>query len=221
MRMVACFGLLFATGAVAWAQLDYTTITVSASRTTTVAPDQIVFAVTLTTPLSVGIDQAVAAVSSLGFTAADLNGTGLAYDDSRSPQGVQWNFTLAVPFAKMKSTVTAVSSLQGAIAQKRNGQSLTFSVVGSRVSPEAQATRPCSMADLVSDARTRAQSLASAAGVSVGPILEVTPATSGSATGYAIPAVLTLTGVLDNPLLADRTVPSATCGIVVKFRLLS
>jgi hypothetical protein len=139
---------------------------------------------------------------------------------------LSWEFTLPAPFSKMKATLTALGSLQLAIAQKRNGQSLFFSVVGSRVSSEAQATRSCSMADLVSDARTRAQSLASAAGVSVGPILEVTPTretTNGISYQVSLAAnvgIGSVTGQLIQPYY-QLTGPTETCGIVVKFRLLS
>src|SRR5258708_7223579 len=160
MRILSCFTLLLVTGGAALAQLESSTITISASRAAaTTAPDQVVFVVSVATPYAAGVEDAVAAVASLGFTAADLSGIGTAYDDTNAPSGLRWDFTLAVPFAKTKDTVTTLSNLQGAIAEKKNGQSLSFYVGGLRVSPEAQASQTCSMTDLVADARSRAQKL--------------------------------------------------------------
>jgi uncharacterized protein YggE len=227
MRTLFCFTLLLVASGAALAQLDNTTITISASRTVaTPAPDQIVFTVSVATPYAAGVEDAVAAVAALGLTAADLSGIGTAYDDTNTPSGLQWNFTLAVPFAKTKETVAALSNLQVATAQKKNGKSISFYVGGLRVSPEAQASQTCSMTDLVADARARAQKLADAAGVSVGPILEVTPSGGGSIPTAAFGAVLNpVLGANQAITLISRQLiapsPAATCAIVVKFRLLS
>jgi hypothetical protein len=86
-------------------QLESNTITVTATRTLNVAPDQVVFSLSLTTPITMDLDQAVAALASLGITAADLQsastpspytsvGSGVTLPGGSLPgPQVVWSFT--------------------------------------------------------------------------------------------------------------------------------
>ena len=70
--------------------------------------------------------------------------------------------------AKVKDTITTLSSLQAKIAAQNNGLALSFSIQGTQSSAQPAA---CSLTGLLASAQTQAQNLADGAGASVGKVL--------------------------------------------------
>ncbi len=82
-----------------------------------------------------------------------------------SAPSLQWSFTLAVPLSKIKDTIATLTTVQQNVAKKNNGFSVSFSLQGAQVSPQAQQSQTCALPDLIADARAQAQKLADAAGM--------------------------------------------------------
>jgi len=158
---------------------DQHTITITASRSTNLQPDQALIALTVNSPLTSGQDDINAALSKAGITGATFTGVtstqavGVGVNASQSV--LQWSYTLTAPIANASSTVALL------LATQQSGLGLTFFVEGLQVSQALQNAQSCPESGLVSDANAAAQTLASAAGVSVGPILSIAgPGTAGT-----------------------------------------
>jgi hypothetical protein len=189
----------------AFGQLETDSITITASRQVSLAPDEAVFFVSVRTGLSAGIDQVLALVQGSGITAANLSSVDSDND------GLRWSFTLPVPFSKIGG---AIASLAGS----RRPAAVTFSVQGTQVSDEARAKQACKTADLIEDAQARAQKLAAAAGFSIGPLLSISDGTGALASSgvlaFALPGVNFVSGFFLAP-----PPPPIACVAAVKFRL--
>jgi len=182
-------------------------VTVTASRPTNAAADQIVFSVDLLTPRDIGRDEVFSAlqgsiVSPETFTSVrtsyQLAGIGL--------QGtlLDWTFLVTAPLGNFKTTVAQLQALQQSVAQKKNGMLVSFSVDGTKVSQQAQQAITCSVSDLLADARSQAQKIAVAAGAGVGNVLAISGATvtqQASGTLFSAPSSY------------------PTCSLAVKFAL--
>ena len=183
--------LTFLTSAsLAFAQLDSNSVTVTASRNTSLQADQVVFGVFVDSGLNSTLDDILAAVRGAGITAANFAGVSMSAapiftGPSPVPQApmLEWAFGLAVPFSKMKDTVTLLAGLQQSIPQKSNGLTLFFQVQGTQISQQLQQSQTCVLTDLISDARSQAQKLGDAAGLSVGTILAVSSFTATTTPG--------------------------------------
>ena len=106
-----------------------------------------------------------------------------------------------------------LTALQQSIAKQNTGLMLSFNVQGTQVSTQAQQSHVCPTSDLLADATTQAQKLASAAGLSLGSVLAMAGGTSVSGsvgTSVSIAAVLSF---------APPVLPSV-CSMTVKFALL-
>lgn len=222
--------LLFASASLGFGQLDSYTVTITASRSVTPQPDQVVMAVDVTSNLSAGLDDVVASLQGSGITAANLSGvsTQVGYAVSPLQQVLQWMFRLTTPLSQMNATLTSLSNLQNTIGQKNNGMSLTFFPQGLQVSPQLSASQQCSILDLLSDARAQAQKLASAAGFVLGPALTIStgsPAGNPVAAGVVVPqpyfnGVFTTVGTFTAvSLLENFPVAGQSCSLTVKFAL--
>src|SRR5438105_4525261 len=167
------FCLFVLSVSLAYGQLDSNSITVTASRSTAVQPDQVVFRVSVSSGLNTSLDDVLAALMGSGITRTNFSSvntnpnflfTGVppptSISSALSGPTLSWNFTLPVPLARMKDTVTALTALQKTIMQNNSGLTLTFAVEGLQVSPQLQQMQTCAVADLLSDARTEAQKLA-------------------------------------------------------------
>jgi uncharacterized protein YggE len=189
-------------------QLTSNSVTVTATRNTNVQPDQLLFRVSVDGPLTLTRDEAVAALEGSGITAANFAGISTVQQyDPRSNQPVtqiEWSFALPASIADMKSTIATLSALQKSNAQKNNGLTISFGVAGTQLSPQAQQSQACSLADLISDARAQAQKMASAAGVSLGGVLALSGASVTS-----VPA--------GQPFSSPSYLPA--CVLTVKFAL--
>jgi hypothetical protein len=197
-------------------QTDENTITITAYRQVTLQPDQMLFGVSVTAAETAGLDDVLAMLPGTGITGSNLTGV-FGFTGS----AVAWSFQYAVPLAQSGATVALLSQLD-----KQSGDSITFSPEGTQVSQGLQQSQPCSQTALVGDARAQAQSLAAAAGYTVGPVLAVSDGTGMQAPSAvyanAESGVLTLVGTAANfeSFLSAAPAP-ATCAAVVKFQLFS
>jgi len=205
-------------------QSDLNSLTVTASRSTSVQPDQMVFAINVTSTAISSLDEVLAALQGSGVSAANFSWV------SGFPPA--WSFTLPVPFSKMKETTTALGVLKQKLSKSNPAFDLAFSVQGTQVSPQLQASQTCPIADLLADARTEAQRLAAASFHGLGQILAISrnshgsqPVSSGIATYQ--PAVLSRNDSATSyfPAVQSVSVFSSfaavpSCSVAVKFRLI-
>jgi uncharacterized protein YggE len=90
-------------------------------------------------------------------------------------------------------------------------------VEGTQVSQQLQQSQTCSNADLVADATAQAQKLAAAAGLTLGPVLQLSNA--GLNQTYAVLEVNPLVGyVVPNNFVVDYASP-VNCSLTVQFQL--
>jgi hypothetical protein len=115
-------------------ELDSNSVTVTASRSANVQPDQVLLAVYVTSGLNASLDDVLAVLKTSGITIANFSGvstsTGfVAVVPLPQPAAptLQWAFGLPVPFSKMKDTLTALASLQQSLIHSNNGFTLSFS----------------------------------------------------------------------------------------------
>lgn len=207
--------LLWLAAAPAFGQVASSTLTISATRTINLKPDEATIGLWVSSSYSTGLDEVVSALSGLDITSADLTGAG----SSTVPPSVQWYFTLAAPLAKLPATLGALTQLQQNIGQNDSGLTLTFGLEGSQVSQRSQQlqqTQSCSNSNLIADATAQGQKLAAAAGLTLGPILQVSdvPLPQASA-GFAESS---LVGFIV-PALSLLGSTNATCSLVVQFQL--
>ena len=206
--------LLLLMAAPVFGQLDPHTITISATRSTYLQPDDAVFSLSVSAGAATSLDQVVAALSSLGISSSNLTGV----NNTFSPPNLQWNFNLAVPLSSLTATIGSLTKLQQTITQNNSGLTLSFSVNGTQISQQLQQTQSCSNSELIADATAQAQKLAAAAGLTLGPIAKLSngplPQTYAvlydPLVGYVVPSNFRL-GLVASPV---------TCSLVVEFRLL-
>lgn len=203
-----------------FAQLPSQTVTITATRSIAVAPDQALLTLTVTSRPETNLDQIVGALSGLGITPLNLSGV-----DNYSATMLQWNFDLAVPLSNLTATIASVTNLQQTIGQHRSGLALTFNVSGLQASAQAQGSgqaQMCTNADLIADATAQAQKLVSAAGATLGSIVQVStvqlaPIAEPASYGL-LSAVL---GPVPNLYFAPASYsPPLTCTLSVQFQLL-
>jgi len=226
--------LLFASAALA--QSDDNTVTVTATRTVTLQPDQALLGVTLTAPQTSGLDDVLSALQGTGLAAGDLvSATTLPIftvvaTPAPRPQ-TQWQFSKAIAFSDLKNALTALATAQQNV-QKREGFDMSY-YTSSQVSQAArQSPAVCPVPTLLADAQTQAQSLASAAGARIGGIVSMAQGAAAQ-----IPTVAARIGdftqaVIYDPLtglppslwfsssLLTQPPAAAGCSLTVQFQLL-
>ncbi|MGD0132531.1 MAG: SIMPL domain-containing protein [Bryobacteraceae bacterium] len=217
-RLLLGIPLLLA--APAFGQIESHTVTISATRSLVLQPDQIVLQLTVSSNPSATLDQIVGALSGLGITDANLTGT---YNSN--PPTLTWNFSFTAPLANLTATIGSITKIEQTIAQNNSGLTLTFYIGGTQVSQQLQQAQTCPNSDLISDATAQAQKLASAAGMSLGPILRLSNAPRSQPAEPALVAEnATLTGVVGaysfNEILLTPLPSPVTCSLSVQFQLL-
>jgi hypothetical protein len=225
-----CF--LLAAASLAFAQLDDNTITVTASRSVNLQPDQVLVLVSVQAAPLASLDDVLALLQGTGVTAANLNSasspTLQVPSGPLAPGGqfTNWSFTLAVSFDKLKDLFAALSRAQQALPNSA-ASSLTYYLETLQVSQDLQNSQPCPFPALVSDARRQAQSVAALAGMGVGPIVAMAQGTGGIPAWVNSPffragdfSASAITGVLSlSSFLVSAPQPSATCSLTVQFKL--
>lgn len=192
-------------------QLDPHTLTISATRSTYLQPDDAVFNLSVISSAATTVDQVVAALSALGVNSSNLTGV----NNTSSPPNLQWNFNLAVPLSSLTATIGAITKLEQTITQNNSGLTLTFVVGGTQVSPQLQQSQSCSNSDLIADATAQAQKLAAAAGLTLGPILKLSNGSLGQ------PTLVFASAILGDfvPANFEPGVSPVTCSLGVEFQL--
>jgi hypothetical protein len=218
MRNVCLITLLLTGASLAFGQLETDTITIQASRSVNLTPDQVSFYVLVTADPASSLDQIVAALSGSGITASNLSSMYGAMDNQAS---LQWSFTLAAPFTKLKVTIASLIALQQSMVKNNSGMSLTFQVQGAYVSPEAFQSQSCAAKDIVAYAQAQAQKVAVAAGLAIGPVVAIS---DGSSSTTAVPNLVRagdfsmVAWINPTGLWFNTTQPG--CSLEVKFKLL-
>jgi uncharacterized protein YggE len=207
--------ILFAAAPV-FAQLDSHTLAISATRSITPQPDQVVFGLSVNAASSTTLDQVVSALSGLGVTDANLNGIS-------NPGPFQWSFTLVAPLSKLSTTIASLIKIEQTIGQNNSGLTLTFTIEGTQASQLVQQLPSCSDAELIADATAQAQKLATAAGLTLGPIIRVSSVPAAQT--YAVPNIVErvgsfVSGDFSQFLFAAPVLSPVTCSLLVKFELL-
>jgi hypothetical protein len=199
---------LFLLPALALCQTPPNSVTVTASRNTNVAPDQAVISVSVNTSLNGTMDDAIAALQGSGITAANFTGVSTVQTIAGTQTVTQlaWSFNLIVDLASLKTAFATLTGVQQALAAKKNGMTMSFSIFGTQVSQKLAQSQPCSLTDLMADARSQAAQLASAASMSIGPVLAVSGGTASSATSAG-----------GSAFLSGVSLP--VCSLTVKFAL--
>ena len=131
-----------------------------------------------------------------------------------SPLTLAWTFSLPVPLTNTKTTVASLTTLEQNIAKQNNGLTLSFSIVGTQVSQQLAQSQTCSLTSLIATATTEAQSLASAANLTVGRILALSSSTS---TGVSNTGAIY--GVFGSVSFSTISATPPPCAITVKFAL--
>ena len=229
MRAIS-FGIVaLAATALAMGQAGSNAITITATRSASPQPDQVVFSVSVMSSLNTGLDDIVRALDGSGIRASDLYNVysqTLVVQTGRVPNEVvtlQWSFKLSVALSKVKETVAALNALQQKIRSTNSGLTLSYNSSGVAVSPESQAAQPCSITDLLADARAQAQKLVCASPeLSVGPILALSDGGSIPVPAQAarFTAATFLLGIPAATFYLPTFLPSQNCTLVVKFSLL-
>jgi len=183
MQKLPLIAAFFLSLSLAFGQIGSNSITVTAGQSfASGQPDQAVFNVQLNSGLDSSLDDVIAALQGSGITAANFQGLNsfLNYTGAAEPtQSLNWSFQLTTPLAKVKDTITTLSSLQAKIAAQNNGLALSFSIQGTQSSGQPAA---CSLTGLLGSAQTQAQNLAGGAGASVGNILAMSSPTPSACT---------------------------------------
>lgn len=198
-----------------FAQLPSQTVTVTATRSIIVPPDEALLSLTVTSTPDTNLDQVVSALSGLGITPVNLSGV-----DNSSATMLQWNFSLAVLLSKLTAAIASLTSLEQNITQNNSGLTLSFNVTGVQASAQLQAfqqAHTCTNANLISDATAQAQKLVAAAGMALGPILKL----SNVAAAPAIVNGSVVAELLPNLYFAPASYSlPLTCSLSVQFQLL-
>jgi hypothetical protein len=163
---------------VTFAQTPPETVTVAASRSLSLPPDQVAFQVTVRTKSTATVDDAVALLAGTPLTIANLTGAGNNYGYLTDTGYLSWNFEWLTSLSKIKDATTSLARAQQQ-AEKNNGAgALTYGVTRVQLS-DAAARQACDSTALVNDARTEAGRIASAAGLNVGTVTSLSD-TGGS-----------------------------------------
>jgi uncharacterized protein YggE len=219
MRQFLLTTLALAYASLAFGRLETDTVTIQASRSVTLTPDQVSFYITVTAAPTSSLGQIVAALPGTGITASNLSNMYGAVDSQSS---LQWSFTLAVPLTKINATIALLIALQQSMVKTNSGMSLTFQLQGAYVSSEAYQSQSCSAKDLVADAQAQAQKVAAAAGFAVGSIIAISDGSSSATAVYTFAARSGDFAFANsiNPTGFWFNTAAPSCTIEVKFKLL-
>ncbi len=175
MRKLVLLMTALAGAASAQYTVDANAIVVMASNTVVLTPTEASFMLNVSADMTITLEQVLTALD-FGLTAQDLTGIG-SYPIGPYPTNynrLNYSFRLSVPFAQMKETVEKLEKLRKTLD---SGMDLNYSsqMVGPSAAAFAEA-RDKALPELMSEARKRAEVLASAAQLKLGAIKGVTEA---------------------------------------------
>jgi hypothetical protein len=189
-----------------------TTVTVSATQSNPPPLDQVSIFLDVSSPGTAGLSSITGALSAAGITGVTLSGVN-SYIISAPQSGLNWSFGLVAPFAQLSATLAQLSNAAVSIQQQNTGLSLTFNVAG-LTSSQAQQPPSCANVNLLPAAQTRAQQIAAAAGLSLGPVLSLSeaPGFGNVSPAFVASGVGFLTLALAPPA-------NPTCSLTAQFQL--
>ncbi|HLI86910.1 MAG TPA: SIMPL domain-containing protein [Bryobacteraceae bacterium] len=189
-------------------------IGIVASATSAPQNDQAVIYLAVYSPVTADLSDVTNVLTSNGITGASLSGVSINYIYPIGQQPVaqlSWQFTLTVPLSKLTATITQISAAGQAIANQNSGLTLNFLNAYASAS-QTQQSSACSQSTLVNSAQALAQQIATAAGVSVGPVVNISQAGLGT--------TASLSEIVGYPyLLAPPSLPSFSCSLTVQYQL--
>lgn len=198
-------------GSLSFAQFQSNSVTITATSSTTLQPDQAVFEVIVNSDLNSTLSTILTAVQPAGLTIANFSGVSSVSTSTTAPNGptsLQWVFALPVPIASTASTLATLAGLASSVPQANKNLSVTFSIAGIQVSQQLQQSQTCDIGGLINQARTQAQNLATSANRSVGGVLSISGTTSGPSSTNTVNTFITLSSGSQN------------CSLTVTFSLL-
>jgi uncharacterized protein YggE len=202
-------------------------ITITASRSLNLQPDQVLFGINVDSGLSSNLDDVAGALQAAGISGASFAAVNTvsfsATNGTPTRAYLQWTFTLAAPLAKLKDTIGLLSAAQQNMAKQGSGLLFSFLAQGLQVSPQLQQSQSCPEADLMADARSQAQKVATAAGVSAGSVLSLSDGSSPATIGFPTAAFRSgdFVGIADPyaSFLLAVPPPAYSCSLTVQFQL--
>lgn len=190
--------------ALAFGELSSNSVTVTATNTANLVPDQAVIDVVVNSGQNSTLNDILTAVQPAGLTVANLSGVGSV--GTVTQPNLQWGFGWAVPLAQVKTAIATLTGLEQSVPQANPNLSVSFSIQGTQVSQQLQQSQSCSYADLLASARAQAQILATAGGRTLSGVLAMSSATS-AVSGLSASSV-------------NYALPTQSCSLTVKFALL-
>jgi uncharacterized protein YggE len=211
---------------VALAQIESNVLTVTATRSLNLQPDQASLMVNVTSSVNTALADVLTALQSTNITSANLTAVGTSTTGSGSASGNNeawyWTFTVTVPLSGLKAILASLAMVQQSLPAAQNPMTVAYFLQGASFSPQLLASNPCPYTAVFSDAQTQAKNVAAAAGVTLGPVVALSDG-SGITTQPAVEY-----GVLEAVSLASGAyfvegqpaAPAApSCTMVVKFKL--
>ena len=207
-------------------------ISITASRSATALPDQILISISVTSGITWSLEDISNIIKQAGVVGASFSNVYTAtFDNQGHPNpSLQWSYTLTTPLPTLRNTIAQLLAAVTALSKQKLGIGLSFSTGGLQTSPQAQPV--CLQATLVADATAQAQALAAAAGVSAGQVTALSSVTlatvplvanrvlatngifdplGGSGGGYA--------GFLLGVVQYSAPPPATTCSLFMQFQL--
>ena len=207
--------LAAALGPIAFGQLDSNSLSLTVSRSAFVQPDQAVFGIGVAASPDVTLTEILTGMQKVGLRSENLLGIETMFPANRGGPGPlqwSWQFSLPVPLANIGETLFTLLSLQRSADTANRGLQLSFALNGIQASPASVAAQQCPLSDMIAEARSQGQKMASAAGSTLGPLLAIgeAPTPVRAAAQFVVGSAS-----FQSPVAS----PVATCSISVKFRL--
>jgi hypothetical protein len=172
---MACVWVLAA--APASAQLDFNTITVTATRGSTPPADQALFRIDVTSGVDKGLEDVIAALPRSGITADSFTGIGFPFLQPPTLSAtIDWQFSVAVPIGQIRQEALTLARLQQDLTTSKSGLTLSFNLAAFQGSPQLQQMQACSQSALMGAAKAQAQKFAAAAGLALGAAISISSA---------------------------------------------
>jgi len=183
------------------------------------APTRVAIYLTVSADVTVALDNIVQTVAALGVSAADLVSVNQPFVGRVCVAGnitapcnpVEWNFRYSAPLSSWKDTLAKLAQARDA---KHPGITIGYSV-----SADTPPFPECAMPTLVSQARKRAQDVAAAAGVGLGPLNAVSDGSAAAIPTQAVRTGYFVSGLISASLTSYIAPPDAGCSAVAQFAI--
>jgi uncharacterized protein YggE len=159
-------------------------LSVTATKTVDLAPDEMTFNVVVLADQDTTLEQVLQVVKAAGVTANNLGGVGSSqFGPSPNQSRLVYQFTLTTPLTKFKDALDGFTAVRRGLLANSSSMELQTNVIAITPTEAArEQARLLATTDLIADARKKADALAKAAGLTLGPIVgigEVTPVLGG------------------------------------------